>query len=224
MRLISHYHYHYYFDNSQHKLNCVSIYKISIRILILVAGDFHYHCSTFAHQFTKSSCWSASELASFIANTTSYFYYCYTWAPHTANLKGALAPSNDFHSSMNSKPVHWLQNTAKHNIALHCFLASAEVFSTQLHVTWIKKSTVLLSLAFCIICTEQDFRASPSMELVFDDCDLQKQNYLAGNWHLQHCTTQIKIQIQIQKNTNTKYTNTAYYEVPERLNMWYIFG
>ena len=26
------------------------------------------------------------------------------------------------------------------------------------------------------------------------------------------------------KNTNTKYTNTAYDEVPERLNMWYIFG
>ena len=158
MRLISHSHYHYYFDNSQHKLNCVSIYKISIRILILVAGDFHYHCSTFAHQFTKSSCWSASELASFIANTTSYYYcytwldllllmlyldptaaailgpyyyyyytwtlhkfhyqnhilllllgphyYCYTWTTHTANIKGALATSNDFHSSMNSKPVH----------------------------------------------------------------------------------------------------------------------
>ena len=25
------------------------------------------------------------------------------------------------------------------------------------------------------------------------------------------------------KNTNTKYTNTAYNEVPERPNMWYIF-
>ena len=56
-------------------------------------------------------------------------------------------------------------------------------------------------------CTEEDSSASLSMELVFDDCDLQKQNYLAGNWHLQHCNAKKDTITNTNTNTNIN-TNT----------------
>ena len=39
----------------------------------------------------------------------------------------------------------------------------------------------------------------------------------------EHTNTKTQIQKHKYKNTNTKYTNTAYDEAPERPNMWYIF-
>ena len=71
----------------------------------------------------------------------------------------------------------------------HCFFALlCSVFCTIMHYFAILCTVRRCFFAYYVpCCTEEDLSASLSMELVFDDCDLQKQNYLASNWHLQHC-------------------------------------